>query len=353
MAAPLPPLARTLTSRCSQFLPRSGLQSPASAKNTHHLIRNGSLARKSSSHSPKINDREQEAFIKVFQKIIQAEQSNPKSLTADRLEKSQAVIQKFPETLKPLVTELEQTVLVGRLANGNDMDVETKLAEADEMDSEARERLEIGQRLSKEAYERIVDDIGRCGTDMEVVELLERELFTLARNVDKEELETRTAKDNAEEILSANYSSLLVFALRHLKSHFPGSCAPLVVYSRMKAAGSKSHALAASTQLYNLFIEANWTYYGDAQQSLDLLEEMDRQGLDFDQKTAVLVKSITKSVKTDSKLLGQMKSKDQAHVGELEGWRERIMHRMQDAASRKALELAQLQNRRASALEVS
>jgi len=124
-----------------------------------------------------------------------------------------------------------------------------------------------------------------------------------------------------------------------LKKNFPSSSLSLVIYSSIKDAGLYSYALAASTELYNLVIEAAWKHYGDVHQIVTLLEEMNKNGLDFDNTTVDLVGAMIKYVKSAKADAPGVIVDDLMSLIE---WKEIIVRRMEEAAAREANELLEL-----------
>jgi hypothetical protein len=103
----------------------------------------------------------------------------------------------------------------------------------------------------------------------------------------------------------------------------------------MKGIGRRSHALGASTALYNLAIEMAWKYYGDANQVINLLDEMDRLGLDFDGNTLGVVDLILRFSRSVAGLSAALQGPGfTTKIDELEDWRRTILQRIGESDAR-------------------
>jgi hypothetical protein len=95
------------------------------------------------------------------------------------------------------------------------------------------------------------------------------------------------------ELYGPLYPSHLLLALRLLDRSFTKP-SPLTfsILPKIKSLGLISQVLGASTQLYNELITIYWHRRDDFRGVLDLLQEMEQSGLDWDQNTLDLVEDI-------------------------------------------------------------
>jgi hypothetical protein len=177
------------------------------------------------------------------------------------------------------------------------------------------------RKLQEEQFQRIERLLIDAKTDVELWEVLEKEVFSVIENLVsgqnapsageapktvptstraasttmKSTLEAETANaDKLAELalLGPNYPSLLVTAMRQLRVEFPSSQMFLAILPATKRLGRSSYVLGASTVLYNELIAAIWVTHGDFRQVNELLHEMDNAGLEFDANTLSVVDSI-------------------------------------------------------------
>lgn len=96
-----------------------------------------------------------------------------------------------------------------------------------------------------------------------------------------------------EEVVLLLYPKMLLVAFRLLNSHFPGS--PLIsqFHSMVKSHGRTSAVLGSSTRLYNELLYFYWRGCSDLPSVVSLLKEMETTGLEPDEGTCALLKSIS------------------------------------------------------------
>ncbi|KAF7128224.1 hypothetical protein CNMCM5793_002766 [Aspergillus hiratsukae] len=96
-----------------------------------------------------------------------------------------------------------------------------------------------------------------------------------------------------EEVVALLYPKMLLVAFRLLNSHFPGS--PLISQFRsmVKSHGRTSAVLGSSTRLYNELLYFYWRGCSDLPSVVSLLKEMETTGLEPDERTCGLLKSIS------------------------------------------------------------
>lgn len=93
------------------------------------------------------------------------------------------------------------------------------------------------------------------------------------------------------------YPLLLLHGLRLLDKAFEApSRLALTVLPRVRELGLASYVLGASTPFYNTLMGIYWYRYGDVSAVFNLLEEMRRAGLSFDQDTLELLRDMEKDM---------------------------------------------------------
>lgn len=177
------------------------------------------------------------------------------------------------------------------------------------------------EQLREPERKRVEELLNNANTDFELWEVLEREVFPLIakmglgetkesrdqqrRGVEDSvvlpvEEDPTTTTDDEPEISSLAlygplYPSHLLLGLRLLDRGFSRpSQLSLSILPRIKSFGLLSHVLGASTPLYNELLRIFWMRYDDYRGCIDLLNEMENAGLEFDLETYGIVTDILK-----------------------------------------------------------
>lgn len=179
------------------------------------------------------------------------------------------------------------------------------------------------EALRQPELERVEVALRAAGTDIELWSVMEREVFSLPRKLGLVDIDQkprarvkkgRKRKSVAEQATGGEetvlqeeapgmnlsihgplYPSHLLLSLRLLDRSFekPSSLV-LNILPRIKSLGLISHALGASTALYNELLRIYWVRYDNFRGVLDLLMEMERVGLEVDEETLSIVSHIAK-----------------------------------------------------------
>ncbi|KAH7192625.1 uncharacterized protein B0J16DRAFT_333422 [Fusarium flagelliforme] len=179
------------------------------------------------------------------------------------------------------------------------------LAELDkEEKAQARKWKEYEQRKEKE-HERISKLMRDCKTDVELWDVMEREVFSLPEKlgiVEVPKTETRgrkpknapaaqkTKKSKSKEEINDTsiimdvhghlYPQLLSYGLDLLDSAFEKpSMLAFDVFPRIKELGLSSYVLGVSTPLFLKLADIHWKRYGDGVTAFDTLDEMKPLGI--------------------------------------------------------------------------
>jgi hypothetical protein len=189
------------------------------------------------------------------------------------------------------------------------------------------------EQLRKPERDRVEGLMGSARTDFELWAVMQKEVFPLISKLGLEESpeaeeetapkKTRTrskkpngkpkeaAKEKSEqagialdspvdgmsplEFYGPLYPSYLLLGLRLLDRSFTRpSPLTLAVLPAIKSLGLISHVLGGTSQLYNELLLIHWYRYDDFRGVLDLLNEMEQFGLDWDRETRDAVTQITR-----------------------------------------------------------
>ncbi|MCJ1450609.1 hypothetical protein MMC28_000942 [Mycoblastus sanguinarius] len=193
---------------------------------------------------------------------------------------------------------------------------------------------EDGEKLAKACTDHkglLKGMLERATTDVEIWQVLEKEVFSLIAQLDKEiKVEEKARKDeekarkgerkggkekkkgrpkkevskskvpNAKalqvntlvSILQSNYAHYTLSALRLLRRHHPTSFYSLHLLPTIKRLGPISYVLGASTALYNETIFLKWTQFSDLHGMADLMQEMINQGVESNEVTLVFLDGV-------------------------------------------------------------
>ncbi|OHW96146.1 hypothetical protein CSPAE12_05164 [Colletotrichum incanum] len=234
-----------------------------------------------------------------------------------------AILSKFPRSLR----RAAQAALEMREVQGDELSsprISFKPEEEDlesdlmlEAEREQAARLEAARNeIRTIEIVRLQALLDQCNTDVEVWDVLERDVFSMVAKLGisegaqqtqpppqtekkgKGRLKQRKNTENAEPSLSMDshgplYSMHLLQGLKTLDQSFARSSAlALNVLPRVKELGLASYVLGVSTPFYNELASILWYRHGDTQAVLAVLDEMQFAGLFYDQQTLRLVDTI-------------------------------------------------------------
>lgn len=286
-----------------------------------------------------INSIMQDAAIKYNKEaepgIRGLDPSSPLESTYSAAEREYGLL-KFPRTIRkaarvaigmfssvrdtPVRLEGGETGQLGQKRSGQQDDpvdaVHTEERLAKVVETEAHRRAE---------WLRIREQMDAARTDVELWEVMERELFPLVERLGLMDAEAelqpspkvkpkrgRKPKSSTPEIEPVKssldpevygpiYPMLLLESLKLFDTKFSRS-SPYVfhVLPRVKQLGLLSYVLGVSTTFYNQLITTIWNRYGDAAAVLNLLEEMRHAGLNLDENTKIVLQQIRQVYKNAS-----------------------------------------------------
>lgn len=160
----------------------------------------------------------------------------------------------------------------------------------------ARTEKERIRKLRHEDRDRIDKLIKSAQTDLQLWQILDREVFEQLRKLDldnantdkKEQRPTKTrvkltpTANIDTRILFPNYPHHLLTAIQTLRFHFPRSPLPLTILPTIKALGRSSYALGATTQLYKHLLRTAWVQQSSYTMIDTLLTDMESNIVEFD-----------------------------------------------------------------------
>jgi Mtf2 family len=319
-----------------------------------------------------ITDSERKAFQRLFGNLVfqperqslppdATDESSLDSILEDVLIKHRAGGNRASPSLKiPSIRSVAE-VLIGRKSNQDQKTIRDITGDNDSLEA-----------LQEQQYNRVEGLLCAAKTDVELWNVLEREVFSIIRELDLDgaaantEMKGKGAKRNSRRatpilkptteniceeidhasglaIIGPNYPSFLVIAVRQLRQEFPSSSLSLTILPTVKDLGRGSYVLGASTVLYNELISLAWLTYADFECIEELLQDMDNSGVDFDGNTLELLESIHDEARKAcmgrfGATVAAVWEMDRFTDGwrKLERWRDIIKGRMQAEAIRKA-----------------
>lgn len=161
--------------------------------------------------------------------------------------------------------------------------------------------------LRKGEFRRIAGLLKGATTDVEMWSLLQKEILQPIAALDLDNPTTDrigtakcvSAKNAIEahdrEVIMPNFPLVLDNAWRTLRSNFPTSGLVLAIIPTIRRMGPSVYALGASTKLYNKAISYTFNKLNDIERVNELLEEMEKEVLEPDTVTLILLDDIMKT----------------------------------------------------------
>jgi hypothetical protein len=217
-------------------------------------------------------------------------------------------IQKYEEAEeKDLAKMSREEAATRRLGQGDVLDWEDDSTAIDQLVKTAT----IGEHRRREQY-RVEEEMSNAESDFMLWKTMAKDVFRMVDRLGISEKTARTkdaAPANAGDISQRKkkdlnvyvhgplYPLLLLKGLRLLDKAFERpSALALSVLPRVKELGLASYVLGASTPLYNTLMGIYWYRYGDVSAVFNLLEEMRRAGLSFDEDSLEILRDMDKTL---------------------------------------------------------
>ncbi|CRK42913.1 hypothetical protein BN1723_007517, partial [Verticillium longisporum] len=170
-----------------------------------------------------------------------------------------------------------------------------------EVDPLVQEQLAAQKQAREAEIERFDLLVKECRTDLDVWNVLNREVFSMIDKLGVADVSTVAAEETQEKLdmnlYGPLYSQHLLRALKALDTEFARS-SPLVfnLLPRVRELGFASYVLGATTSFFNELATIYWRRNGDVRGVIGLLQEMQHAGLSFDKGTLALVRAIEASL---------------------------------------------------------
>ncbi|KAH0538513.1 hypothetical protein FGG08_004900 [Glutinoglossum americanum] len=194
--------------------------------------------------------------------------------------------------------------------------------EVDEMVDEVQSKEFEQLQKDREAIEtyrlaelaRIENKLRAAETDIELWTVLEDEVFSMAKRVGREARKVKKSlkrlRNDVPElpqdpeqnipilaIAGQNYPYALLLAMRLLRHDFHSPSMCLTLFQYVKNLGLSSYVLGASTALYNEVLDIKRKEYHDLTGIVELLIEMQKNGVEFNDGTEVVLAAILRESK--------------------------------------------------------
>ncbi|PKS12319.1 hypothetical protein jhhlp_001619 [Lomentospora prolificans] len=292
------------------------------------------------------------------------------------------ILMMYPPALRraaEIALGLQQETPEGEIADEQYSNIPVQVEESEDMhkleEAKAAERAAL-MALHKEEKARVLAEMQACKTDIDLWELMEREVFSMVdrlgigapkpaeqpeTNADKKKKKKQKKKKGAEAKSSVRappksatadlsmdrygplYSMHLLSGLRHLDRGFARtSPLALAVLPRILELGMASYVLGVSTRFYNELMSIYWYRYNDSDSVMRLLREMERAGMSGDSQTLRLLDSVVESLESVAaeenaaspfaEVLGTMHEFDPITVAQLKKRRAWVLDSMREKA---------------------
>ncbi|EPS45447.1 hypothetical protein H072_556 [Dactylellina haptotyla CBS 200.50] len=147
-------------------------------------------------------------------------------------------------------------------------------------------------------YTKLKEKLDLCGNDLEILEFLDEEVFTMAgggvfaASGGEEEAVTGNAA-----VPTSNYPKLLRDVIRVFRTEYQDFSACISVFENIKQLGPESYIIGCSVAVYNEMLLVRWKGYRDIGAVVDLLDEMRLNGVEGNAETAGIVADVLNDVR--------------------------------------------------------
>jgi hypothetical protein len=218
-------------------------------------------------------------------------------------------ISRYPAALRAAAAKASGLITIGQAGQrgvGQQLDDDGSGEIMDEAQLKEFEQLQRNHR-AVEAHclaelVRVESLLRAAKTDFELWTVLEKEVFSLAKRVERKARKMKSSSKQLKDDISKlpqdleqnipvlaiagpNYPHTLLLAMRLLKHDFRAPALCLTLFQHVKALGSSSYVLGASTALYNEVLDVKWRLYHDLAGVVELLIEMQKNGVEFNDET--------------------------------------------------------------------
>lgn len=146
-----------------------------------------------------------------------------------------------------------------------------------------QEALEIQQQLGAR-----IRDMNACETDLELGQWMDEHVFSM--------VEKEGVGSSFKGFPPIIYAYLLAEGMKILRQTFNDLPSVISVFERIKKLGAESYVVGCSVYVYNQVIAAKWEGYRDLYRVKDLVDEMERNGIQGDKNTVKVLHEIMQDV---------------------------------------------------------
>lgn len=130
-------------------------------------------------------------------------------------------------------------------------------------------------------------EMDSCESDVALFQFLDNKIFSV--------METGSIGDRAK--LRDGYPLILLKAMKMFRVMFRRPLVAMTLFLKVKTLSAESYVLGCTTQLYNELLLARWERFTDLSSVMDILEEMNLNGLRGDGQTIQILQRIQDDVK--------------------------------------------------------
>lgn len=129
----------------------------------------------------------------------------------------------------------------------------------------------------------LIEAMNNCQTDLALGKWMDDNVFNLI-----EKVQSKGSKD----LLSGSYAYLLAEGMKILRTNFNDLAGVISTFQRVKKLGAESYVLGCSVDVYNQVIAAKWEGYRDLYKIKELVDEMEINGIQGDEKTVRVLQEV-------------------------------------------------------------
>jgi len=255
-----------------------------------------------------ISEREREIFAKIFESILSEKSSfEPQIRESGRSFPSSALTELFESAVGPLangneisfgpkgaINRSSATVGLVKAGDNKEYPLAFRVAAARAAGLKSRLQTEEGieaERQRAKIFGHLIDDMQKCESDWELLRWLDKNLFSMVSS---------QGAESERKIPSAVYADLLVEGMITFRQSFNDLAGAMSVFERVKGLGAESYVVGCSIGAYNEMLQTKWEAYKDVSKIVELVDEMEVNGIEGSRKTMEILRSIIDEV-------GQMK----------------------------------------------
>jgi len=247
-----------------------------------------------------ITEREREIFTKIFETILSEKSSfDPQLRESGRSFPSSALTELFESAVGPLangnvisfgprgvIDRPSTTVGLVKASDNKEYPLAVRAAAAQAAGLKSRPQTKEGieAELNRaKIFGHLIDDMKKCENDWELLKWLDKNLFGMVSSQDAE---------SERKIPSAVYADLLVEGMITFRQSFNDLVGAMSLFERVKGLGAESYVVGCSPGAYNEMLQTKWEAYRDVSKIVELVDEMEINGVEGSQKTMEILRSI-------------------------------------------------------------